>query len=147
MRLDTGTTSGGLSVETTRLGGEALLVKLTGDLDLSTVDKIGEGLSSAFRPPAPKYVLLDCGAVGFVSCAGLRALVECDRMAGDADAELRVCGLRRDPRRALDVTGVTDVLSVYESLDEALLDAVRPAHRRRAGLTAIGAQASERPYA
>ncbi|GAA1960275.1 STAS domain-containing protein [Amycolatopsis minnesotensis] len=120
MRLGTETTPGGLSVTTTRLGDETVLVELAGDVDLSTVDQVGARLSSALCPPVPRFVLLDCGEVGFLSCAGLRALIEGDRMADDVDAELCVCGLGRDPLRAVRMAGVADVLSVYESLEEAL---------------------------
>jgi anti-sigma B factor antagonist len=95
-------------VETGELG-EAVHVRLTGDLDLSTAKRAEQAIEDAERTGAP-MVVIDLRGLSFMDSTGLRVLVSADKRA------------RRANRRAVIVQGPSAVRRVFEitRLDERL---------------------------
>ena len=61
--------------------GEARLVRVSGDLDLSTADRLGSALDAARADEVT--TLVDLSAVNFIDSAGLKVLLE-SAQAADA---------------------------------------------------------------
>jgi anti-sigma B factor antagonist len=94
--------------------GRWSVVAVHGDLDLAT----GPELDQALRDAVPaddlvRQVVLDLRAVTFLDCSGLRPLVEARRRLGD---RFWLANVPRQPRRLLDLTGLTDAFAVLDDL-------------------------------
>ena len=98
--------------------GDALVVKLAGELDLYNAHGVREELArQAERKPA--RVVVDLGNVTFIDSTGLGVLIEArSRMENEAAFILAAPGL--ETRRALEVSGLDRHFAVYGTVEEAL---------------------------
>jgi anti-sigma B factor antagonist len=100
---------------------DALVVHVGGEIDLATAGALAEafaGLEHEVQPPMP--LVIDTTEVTFLSSAGLALLVEFDQRCSAAGVELRIAAGNRTVMRALMMTGLTDALTVTETLSDAL---------------------------
>ncbi len=108
-----------MTVELFRLDG-AVVVVATGEVDELTVERLAAALGAAFDADAGP-VVVDLRQVTLLAACGLDALVRAQRRAAREREPLRlVVDSRRPVVRPLEVSGLADVLSLYEDLDEAL---------------------------
>lgn len=105
-----------LTVRTERLGA-TVLVAVGGEIDLLTAPRVREAGAEALRE-RPARLVLDLTEVVFLASAGLEAMVSLQEAAGDA--ELRVVAGATATLRPLEITGLTEVLAVYRTREEAL---------------------------
>ncbi|MGC7094769.1 STAS domain-containing protein [Amycolatopsis lurida] len=106
-----------LTVRTERLGATVLVV-VGGEIDLLTAPRVREAGAEALAE-RPARLVLDLTGVVFLASAGLEAMISLHEAAGDA-AELRVVAGGTATLRPLEITGLTDVLDVYRTREEAL---------------------------
>jgi anti-anti-sigma factor len=113
----------GLTVTTTARPGGVRVLTLVGDIDAATVGALDEAL--AVGDP----LVADLSRVGFLSCAGVRSLLEVDDRV-----ELAVVAGGHAVTRSLQATGADLQLKLYPSTGDALvaLAAVAP-HPAEAG--------------
>ncbi|MCU1354259.1 MAG: anti-anti-sigma factor [Acidimicrobiales bacterium] len=100
---------GGLvaAVEVSRDDAGTLIIRLSGDLDISTIDVLGAEMAAALDD-APDGVVFELAGVTFFDSSGLTALLE-------ANAKVGSVVLRRPSevvRRVIDLSGLTGVLEV-----------------------------------
>lgn len=114
-----GTTSWNLRAE--RLHG-CSYVSVAGEVDIATAPELTEALDTAIREAGPgSRVVVDLSAVAFFASAGVTALVRAADLADRTGASLRlVVGPSRLVTRPLQVSGADKVLSLYETVDEAV---------------------------
>jgi anti-sigma B factor antagonist len=96
--------------------GNALVVRLAGDLDLYNVEQVKAALAAAVDR-GPAGLVVDLAEVEFVDSTALGALVEARRAQG---AGFRLASPQVEVRRALEVSGLDRHLDVRDSVDEAL---------------------------
>ncbi len=101
-----------LTVEALAVDGAARLV-LTGEVDCSTAPQLRRALDDAFAGQ-PREVVVDLEAVTFLDSAGLSTLAIAHRTAAGQGARLRVLVGTRAVARALQVTGLWDLLAVEQ---------------------------------
>lgn len=93
------------------------LLSVAGEIDLFTAARLGLALESALRPGVP--LVLDLTGVDFLDSAGMRVL-----MVADAQANAGGGGLLLVPSepaaRVFEIAGLTSVLRLYPTADEAL---------------------------
>ena len=89
--------------------GDRVSVKVTGDIDLATADKVGEAVSDALTKGDEVWV--DLSAVTFLDSTGIRALVQGHRKAAAQGARLYVHGAQQWVAKVLEVTGVGPLLA------------------------------------
>ena len=92
---------------------------LSGRLDGSTCDALGariEALAAAGRT----QVLLDCGALTYVSSAGLRVLIVGAKRTKAAGGSLSCCQLQPMVRQVFDLSGFGAILPVHADRASAL---------------------------
>ncbi|MBN6040553.1 STAS domain-containing protein [Amycolatopsis sp. 195334CR] len=106
-----------LTVRTERHGATVLVV-VGGEIDLLTAPRVREAGTEALAEH-PARLVLDLTEVVFLASAGLEAMVSLREAAGDA-AELRVVAGGTATLRPLEITGLTEVLDVYQTREEAL---------------------------
>jgi anti-sigma B factor antagonist len=90
-------------------GGDRTTVTVRGDVDLGTVNALGQALEQATREGG--QVVIDMTDVTFLDSTGVRVLVEAYRSAQRHGGVLYVRGARHWVARVLEVTGVARLLS------------------------------------
>jgi anti-sigma B factor antagonist len=115
------TREGGIRREQPVLGvdehGDAIVVRLGGDLDLYNVEQVRAALAGALDR-APARVVVDLELVEFLDSTALGALVEARRGLGAG--AFRLAAPQPEVRRALEVSGLDRHLDVRATVDEAL---------------------------
>ena len=129
MAEPTGQPSPILDIRVTR-AADVLVVRVAGELDMDTAPEVRAAVVSGLvgRPSA---LVLDLSGVSFFSSAGLSLLLE----TRDRVDRLAVVATGRAVLRPIRLTAVGSLLTVFDSVDEALASVseaggVRPADRR-----------------
>jgi anti-sigma B factor antagonist len=102
---------------------EAVLVRVEGDVDSSTVDELCPRLSDALRLAAShpaRLVVVDLQPVTFFGSAALNAVLECHEEGTEAGTSVRLVADHDHVLRPIQVTELDRVLDVYPTLTEAL---------------------------
>ena len=103
--------------------GEFLLAGVSGEIDLASAPELVDAIESSLPrgTDGTSRVVIDLSEVGFLDSLGLEALVELKRWLGERGVELRVVSPPdRIVRQVFEITGLTEILRVAGSLDEAL---------------------------
>jgi anti-sigma B factor antagonist len=87
-------------------------MRVVGDLDMATADRLVTALQSAPQPALACVV--DLGACAFVDSSGIRALLMCKRELDGGAGVLRVVGVRDEVERVFAIAGISEVLQVDE---------------------------------
>jgi anti-anti-sigma factor len=98
-----------------------VVVSVAGEVDLVTVPQLDDELTTAGDdlPPAG-HLVLDLTGVAFMASAGLSTLIKHDQRCREAGKELRVVSGNRTIARTLLMTGLTETLTMFDTLDAAL---------------------------
>ncbi|HEV7652670.1 MAG TPA: STAS domain-containing protein [Actinophytocola sp.] len=102
----------------TQRHGDAVVVDCTGDIDALTAPQLIAAVAAAMEK-RPRTVVVDLSRVAFLASAGLAALVELHRMAGEA-IRFRIVAAGSATLRPLTMTGLTDELAVFPTSAQAL---------------------------
>jgi anti-sigma B factor antagonist len=98
--------------------GGAVVVRLSGELDLHNVEEIRAALSSV-AGSAPDRVVVDLEQVEFIDSTALGALVEARKLLAP-EAPLVLAAPQAEARRALDVSGLAGYFGIHETVADAL---------------------------
>ena len=107
----------GLEVLELDLGEAAGGVAVRGELELATATELSAALDQAIRTSEGPFVI-DLTNVGFLDSSGIACLMRARALLGRED---RVLGLICPPGstlRALELTGVDELVALYASRDE-----------------------------
>ncbi|RSD07838.1 STAS domain-containing protein [Amycolatopsis eburnea] len=99
----------GLTATTTERPGGVRVVTLVGDVDAATVGTLDEALATGDR------IVADLTRVAFLSCAGVRSLLEADDRT-----DLAVVVSGHAVTRSLEATGADLVLKIHPRVGAAL---------------------------
>ncbi len=94
-----------LSLTSSRDGG-TVTIAITGELDLSTSDDLGQQIVAYASVDGVDVVVIDLAGVSFVDSAGINALLKARRWADDHQRSFRVVGAAGLVREVLELTGV-----------------------------------------
>jgi anti-sigma B factor antagonist len=100
-----------------RQAGRGVVWEVAGEVDLSTEEQFLTGLRHALRGKHDVLVV-DLDGLTFLGSRGLNALVEVNKAAGPG--VMRVVAGSRAARRAIEVTGLDNVLTIRATVEEAL---------------------------
>lgn len=107
----------GLAVAVER-HGDAVVVQVSGELDLLTTPKLDSAAGEALRQHPPLLVL-DLTGVTFLGSAGMASLVAVRQAAGD-DVQIRLAAADPVVVRAMEVVGLDQEFPMYPTCAEAL---------------------------
>jgi len=99
--------------------GGAVVVSITGEIDLHPVDVLHSALVNALAAD-PSLVVLDLDRVEFLSSRGMSALVELRRAAEPRGIVLRLVGEARAVTRPLQVAGLVELFDWHPTVAHAL---------------------------
>ena len=95
------------------------MIAVRGELDLSTAPDLEGPLDTAVDGGAS--VLVDLAECEFIDATGIALLVRgWQRLESEGRGRLAICSPNEQVRRVLDISGLNQSISVYESRDEAL---------------------------
>lgn len=104
--------------------GEAVVVHVTGEIDMITAPEVHEHLEKACaRANPPEFVVADLTDVTFIGSSGLSVLLEVDKRCRNQSTPLRVVVTTQATIQPLQVTGLDRVLGVVGSLDSVFRSA------------------------
>jgi len=101
-----------------RREGPATVVSVTGEIDIDTVTDLTDALAEALSET--DRLVVDLTEVGFIDSIGLRGLVDIHIQATGAGRRLRLVVGQGATRRPIEISGLDQVLSIHETLDDAL---------------------------
>jgi anti-sigma B factor antagonist len=109
----------------TRNCGRAVVLSLSGELDLVSTPQLEEALR-VLDDPDTELLVLDLSGLEFMDSTGLHLLVRAQQAAEEAGRRLAVVRGREQVQRLLNLTGMSELLTIVDSPDE-LLEAGRTA--------------------
>jgi anti-anti-sigma factor len=108
-------TGSSVRVEHAETGG-GMICFLAGNLEHHTVDQFRQDLPPLVDEPG---VIFDVSAVPFIDSAGIGALIGAVRRVRDEGGRAAVCGARPSVSRVFELVGLSRVVRVCKSADEA----------------------------
>jgi stage II sporulation protein AA (anti-sigma F factor antagonist) len=98
---------------TTEDRGEAVHIRLSGELDISTAPKVEDELARV-EPNRPDLIILDLSKLGFMDSTGLRLLISADARAREAGRDLAIVQGNEMVQRVLRLTRLDERLHIVE---------------------------------
>jgi anti-anti-sigma factor len=99
-----------LDISQTAPSAAEVVIALSGELDMSTIDALVEQVEGALERPVQSFTL-DLGELEFMDSTGLRLLIELDDRARHGAWRLRLIFPRHDAAaRVLEITGADAAL-------------------------------------
>jgi anti-sigma B factor antagonist len=102
--------------------GQALVVMVAGEIDLFTVDRLRAAVAAGFDELRDgEIMVIDLTEVTFLASQGLQALVDVTQAAQRRREPLRiVVDHNRPVIRPIEVTGLDEVLALFDTVEDAL---------------------------
>lgn len=108
-----------MQIETERRGTDAMVLRLTGRLDMLSAPDLKRAVADAVAQGCI-HVVVDLAAVDSVDSSGLGALIGGLRSTRAAGGDLRIANAGAQVRTILGLTTLDRVLSPHESIEAAL---------------------------
>jgi anti-anti-sigma factor len=102
-----------------RSDGSALVLAVSGELDLATCPELEEHLGRAFASSA-ELVIVDLRELEFIDSTGLSVLVKAHQQAAEAGARFGLVNGGSQVRRLLSLTGLAERLPIVDAPEELL---------------------------
>ncbi|CAN5437444.1 anti-sigma factor antagonist BldG [soil metagenome] len=99
--------------------GDASVLAVSGEVDVATVPRLREQLHSLVAQGSPRIVV-DLERVDFLDSTGLGVLVGALKRVRANGGELALVCTSSRIRKVFEVTGLTKVFSLYDTVDEAV---------------------------
>jgi anti-sigma B factor antagonist len=99
---------------------DATIMHVTGDIDLETSDTFADGMSHALGGGGGSVVVVDLRHVTFMGSIGLSALTRANDTAARNRRQLRIVVGAAAAHRAIEISGLDQVLSVFGTVDDAI---------------------------
>lgn len=110
-----------------RRAEDVCVLHATGEIDIATAPKLTKLLRTALESN-PRLLVMELTDVDFLGSAGLAALIEARKLAGEATRVVLAGTTRRVVDRALQTSGLATLFDHYPTTEQAT--ASRPEHRR-----------------
>lgn len=95
-----------------------VVISCGGELDMSTAPQLGRRITSALEN-GPEALVVDLTPLGFLASHGIGVLVAAHETCS-TEVRFAVVAEGRATRRPMQLLGVTEVLSVHATLDDAM---------------------------
>lgn len=109
------------SITTDDAGGGRQVVAVSGDVDLFTVPQLKERMAEAIES-GRVLLAIDLSHTSFIDSSGLGALIGAHGRVRERGGRLVLFAVGDDVARALELTGLDQVLPVFGAREDALAD-------------------------
>ncbi|WP_327047853.1 STAS domain-containing protein [Microbispora sp. NBC_01189] len=103
--------------------GDALVVRMQGDLDAGTAHLLREELRQVWESSTTSVLVIDVAEVMFCDSRGLSELISALQRGQAANVRLILTGVQGVLRRVLTITGLRKVFEQHATVEEALAGA------------------------
>lgn len=110
---------GDLTVAVRDIDGDALVVRVIGEVDLATAPTLRDELTCACARADGQRIVLDLAEVGFLGSAGLQVLIEVHKLCRRCGLQFGVLNPQPAALRALQVSGLDKILPLHRPDDVA----------------------------
>ena len=101
--------------------GAAVVLSLTGDLDLSSAEEAERGIDEAMAG-RPELLVLDLSGLEFMDSSGLRVVVNAHRHAQEDGRRVAIVKGPQIVQRVFEITRLAERMSFVDSLDDVRYD-------------------------
>lgn len=108
-----------LSITTDRRDRHHAVLRISGEIDLVTVESLRDELM-ALLAEGRHYLVADLSKVGFCDSTGLGVLVEVLRQALTRGGWFRLVGLQPIVEKAFSITGLSEIFSIFDTVERAI---------------------------
>jgi anti-anti-sigma factor len=98
---------------------DAMVLALSGKLDATTAKTFEDKILGVINSGA-KQLVVDLSRLEYVSSSGLRVFLLAAKRLQATDGKIAMCGLQDHVRQVFDLAGLSSILSIYGSRDEAI---------------------------
>ncbi len=98
---------------------QILVISLAGSFDALTADQAQSYIGTQLDG-GQQQIVLDLCRVDFMSSSGVRVLLETLKRSRRLDGDVRLAGAQPGIQRTLELSGLTHVLKLYPSVEEAV---------------------------
>jgi anti-anti-sigma factor len=112
-----------LSVERTQVSDQVLLI-VSGRMDAESATEFQDKCEECIAEGHTSLVT-DLGGLAYVSSMGLRSFLAVAKALQAKGGTLRLCCLKGLVKQVFEITGLMQVLSVYDSVESAVLESKR----------------------
>ena len=98
---------------------KAIVVAVKGRMDAATAPTFEHTLADHMAAGVSR-VVVDCGALEYISSAGLRSLLTTAKTLRVRNGDLVFVGVKDMVREVFEITGFAAMFSIYDSIDAAL---------------------------
>lgn len=96
------------------------VVLVRGDINSATAPEFGRYLKEAISQAENSQVVLDMGAVIYMSSAGLREIVAGLKLSQKAGGDMRIAALQERLRMLFDIAGLPSFSKIFDTVDQAV---------------------------
>ena len=97
----------------------ASVLHLSGRMDASTSSGVEQIIQSALTE-GRKNLVLECGALAYISSAGLRVVLSAAKKTKTAGGKLALCNLTSDVKQVFEISGFSSILPIFDHENEAV---------------------------
>jgi anti-anti-sigma factor len=115
-----------------RVDDGVAVVTVTGDVDVATCAALRDSLLQVIADENFRGLVVNLAGVSFIDSTGIGVLVGAWRRTKATDGDLALASPSRQAQSVLDATGLTKVLSIYRSEEEAVQALAQPGMPRPA---------------
>ena len=119
-----------LDIQLTNEGGGQRRVRLSGRLDTVTAPELDTRLAPILGDPAVTVVVLDLGALEYISSAGIRCVVKARKALAGREGSLALVNVQPPVQKVFDIVKALPSSQIFGSATE--LDAYLDVMQRRA---------------
>jgi len=109
-----------------RVDDGVAVVTVTGDVDVATCAALRDSLLQVIADENFRGLVVNLAGVSFIDSTGIGVLVGAWRRTKATDGNLALASPSRQAQSVLDATGLTKVLSIYSSEEEAVQALAQP---------------------
>ena len=99
--------------------GDAMLLRLKGRMDVATAPAFEQACDKVVQG-GDKFLVVDFGALEYISSAGLRCILGIDKKFKAQGGRLALCNLKGMVKEVFQISGFSVMFSTFDTLEAAL---------------------------
>lgn len=98
---------------------DVFILELDGKLDIMNQDELENSFNSLIDA-GNLNIIMDCQKLTFISSAGLRLLIIIWKKMEPLKGKLAVCSLNENTKKIFDISGYSQIFTIFSNKEEAL---------------------------
>lgn len=120
-----------MELEKVVMDDDSLIVRLRGELDHHWAGYLREEIDRLLDSRLPRRLILNLEGLTFMDSAGVGVLLGRYRRLSEQGGEIALCRVPKTVLKVLEISGVTNIISLYQEENDALGKKTRLDSRKR----------------